>query len=118
VQPKRIKTIASQVDLAPTLLSLIGVSSEHPMIGRDLARDSDSPGRALIQFDNYFTWLDDTSATILRPGQEPLLGAYDFGTGVMTPQTRAPDPAKVNQAMSHVILPSILYREQRYKLAK
>ena len=118
VQPKRIKTIASQVDLAPTLLSLIGVSSEHPMIGRDLARDSDTPGRALIQFDNYFAWLDDTSATILRPGQEPLLGAYDFGTGVMTPQAKAPDPAKVDQAMSHVILPSILYREQRYKLAK
>ena len=118
VQPKRIKTIASQVDLAPTLLSLIGVSSEHPMIGRDLARDSETPGRALIQFDNYFAWLDDSSATILRPGQAPLLGAYDFGTGVMTPQTTAPDPAKVDQAMSHVILPSILYREQRYRLAK
>ena len=118
VQPKRIKTIASQVDLAPTLLSLIGVSSEHPMIGRDLARDSETPGRALIQFDNYFAWLDDSSATILRPGQAPLLGAYDFGTGVMTPQTTAPDPAKVDQAMSHVILPSILYREQKYRLAK
>jgi phosphoglycerol transferase MdoB-like AlkP superfamily enzyme len=118
VQPKRLKTIASQIDLGPTLLSLIGVSSEHPMIGRDLARDSDTPGRALIQFDNYFAWLEGDSATILRPDQAPLLGHYDFGTGVMTPQTRAPDPAKVDQAMSHVILPSILYREQRYKLAK
>ncbi|KQQ33848.1 sulfatase [Duganella sp. Leaf126] len=118
VQPRRIETIASQVDLAPTLLSLIGISSEHPMIGRDLARDSTTPGRALIQFDNYFAWLDDSSATILRPGQAPLLGAYDFATGVMTPQTGAPDPAKVDQAMAHVILPSILYREQRYRLAK
>ncbi|MET0321269.1 MAG: LTA synthase family protein [Duganella sp.] len=118
VQPKRLTTIASQIDLGPTLLSLIGVSSEHPMIGRDLARDSDTPGRALIQFDNYFAWLEGDSATILRPDQTPLLGHYDFATGVMTPQTRAPDPAKVDQAMSHVILPSILYREQRYKLAK
>ena len=75
---KRKPTIASQIDLAPTLLSLIGVSSAHPMIGRDLARDSDTPGRALLQFDNYFTWLEGTSATILRPGQTPLLGAYDF----------------------------------------
>jgi phosphoglycerol transferase MdoB-like AlkP superfamily enzyme len=39
VQPKQIKAIASQIDLAPTLLSMIGVSSEHPMIGRDFARE-------------------------------------------------------------------------------
>jgi hypothetical protein len=27
-----------------------------------------------------------------------------------------PDAALVDKAMSHVVLPSILYREQRYKL--
>ncbi|MET0268230.1 MAG: sulfatase-like hydrolase/transferase [Duganella sp.] len=118
VQPKRLTTIASQIDLGPTLLSLIGLSSEHPMIGRDLVRDSTTPGRALIQFDNYFAWLDKDGATILRPDQPPLRGNYNFATGEMTPQTKAPDPAKVDQAMSHVILPSILYREQRYKLAR
>jgi phosphoglycerol transferase MdoB-like AlkP superfamily enzyme len=115
VQPKRIATIASQVDLAPTLLSLLGVSSEHPMIGRDLARDSDTPGRALIQFDNYFAWLEGSSATILRPGQAPLAGQYDAATGVLT-TGGVPDAQLVDKAMSHVVLPSLLYREQRYKL--
>ncbi|MTV36557.1 LTA synthase family protein [Duganella radicis] len=115
VQPKRITTIASQVDLAPTLLSLIGQSTEHPMIGRDLARDSEMPGRALIQFDNYFAWLEGSSATILRPGQAPLAGQYDAATGVLT-TGGVPDAQLVDKAMSHVVLPSILYREQRYKL--
>jgi phosphoglycerol transferase MdoB-like AlkP superfamily enzyme len=115
VQPKRITTIASQVDLAPTLLSLLGVSSEHPMIGRDLVRDSDTPGRALIQFDNYFAWLEGSSATILRPGQAPLAGQYDAATGVLT-TGGVPDAQLVDKAMSHVVLPSLLYREQRYKL--
>jgi phosphoglycerol transferase MdoB-like AlkP superfamily enzyme len=115
VQPKRITTIASQVDLAPTLLSLLGVSSEHPMIGRDLARESDTPGRALIQFDNYFAWLEGSSATILRPGQAPLAGQYDAATGVLT-TGGVPDAQLVDKAMSHVVLPSLLYREQRYKL--
>ncbi|MYM67100.1 sulfatase-like hydrolase/transferase [Pseudoduganella sp. FT55W] len=115
VQPKRVTTIASQVDLAPTLLSLIGVSSEHPMIGRDLARDSETPGRALIQFDNYFAWLEGSSATILRPGQSPLAGQYDAATGVLT-TGGVPDAQLVDKAMSHVVLPSLLYREQRYKL--
>lgn len=115
IEPKRIQTIASQVDLGPTLLSIMGVTSEHPMIGRDLAKDSDTPGRALIQFDNYFAWLEGSSATILRPNQTPLLGHYETATGVLT-TAGTPDAVLVDKAMSHVILPSILYREQLYKL--
>jgi phosphoglycerol transferase MdoB-like AlkP superfamily enzyme len=118
VEPKVIKTIASQIDLAPTMLSLMGVSSEHPMIGRDFARDSETPGRALIQFDNYFTWLEGSSATILRPGQPPLAGQYDPATKILTTGATPPSPELVDKAMSHVILPSMLYREQRYKLPK
>ncbi|RYH14664.1 MAG: LTA synthase family protein [Alphaproteobacteria bacterium] len=117
IRPKRISTIASQVDLGPTLLSLLGVSSTHPMIGRDLVRDSTSPGRALIQFGNLFTWLEGSSATILRPGQQPLLGRYDAATGVLDPHAGVPSQAQVEQAMAHVMLPSLLYREQRYRLA-
>jgi phosphoglycerol transferase MdoB-like AlkP superfamily enzyme len=117
VQPKRIATIASQVDLAPTLLSLLGVSSAHPMIGRDFARDSSTPGRALIQFNNLFTWLEGDSATILRPGAAPLLGRYDAASGVLDPNAGPPTQAQVEQAMAHVMLPSLLYREQRYRLA-
>lgn len=117
IQPKRIATIASQVDLGPTLLSLLGVSSTHPMIGRDFARDSTTPGRALIQFDNLFTWLEGSSATILRPGKAPLLGRYDAATGVLDPHAGTPSRAQVDQAMAHVMLPSLLYREQRYRPA-
>jgi hypothetical protein len=75
-------------------------------------------GRALLQFDNYFVWLEGSTATILRPHQTPLLGQYDFASGVMTPSATPADPLQVDKAMSHVILPSILYREQRYKLPR
>ncbi len=118
IEPKRIKQIASQVDLGPTLLSLLGVSSEHPMIGRDFAKDSETPGRALIQFDNYFAWLEGSTATILRPGQSPSLGNYDAAAGNLVLSTDKPDPKQVEKAMAHVILPSLLYREQRYRLSK
>ncbi len=118
IEPKRIKTIASQIDLGPTLLSLIGVSSEHPMIGRDFVKDSETPGRALLQFDNYFAFLEGASATILRPNQAPLLGQYDAPSGQLTLGAQAPSRAQVDQAMAHVVLPSLLYRERRYKLAR
>lgn len=116
VKPKRIATIASQIDLGPTLLSLLGISSEHPMIGRDFVRDSTSPGRALIQFDNHFAWLEGSSATILRPGGAPLLGHYDAATGTLDTAGGPPDATQRARAMAHVMLPSLLYREQRYKL--
>ena len=118
IQPKRIATLASQIDLGATVLSLMGVSSEHPMIGRDFAKDSESPGRALMQFDNYFAWLEGNSATILRPRQAPLLGEYDAINGELKLREDAPSESQVDKAMAHVMLPSLLYREQRYKLAK
>ncbi|WBS00036.1 LTA synthase family protein [Pseudoduganella sp. SL102] len=116
VQPRRIRTLASQIDLAPTLLSLMGVSSDHPMIGRDLARDSATPGRAMLQFDNYFAWLEGDSATILRPQQAPLAGRYDPASGALTLDRKPPAAALVERAMAHVMLPSLLYREQRYRV--
>ena len=118
IAPKRVSTLASQIDLGPTLLSLIGISSTHPMIGRDLAKDSTTPGRALLQFDNYFTWLEGSTATILRPSQPPIIGDYDAAKGELQLTERQPSQAQVDQAMSHVILPSLLYREQRYRLSK
>ncbi|NHZ91108.1 sulfatase-like hydrolase/transferase [Massilia sp. CCM 8733] len=116
MKQQNITTIASQIDLGPTLLSLMGVTSEHPMIGRDLALDSSTPGRALLQFDNYFAWVEDGAATILRPGQPALLGQYDAAKGDLRIGTAAPTPAQVDRAMAHVMLPSLLYREQRYRL--
>ncbi len=116
VQPKRIAHLASQIDLAPTLLSLMGITSEHPMIGRDFAKDNETPGRALMQFDNYFAWLEGDAATILRPNKSPLLGRYDAAKGELTMKNESPSQAQVDKAMAHVILPSLLYREQRYKI--
>jgi phosphoglycerol transferase MdoB-like AlkP superfamily enzyme len=118
IAPRRITAIASQIDLGPTLLSLMGVSSTHPMIGRDFVLDSTSPGRALLQFDNYFAWLEDDAATILRPGQLPLTGHYDGTRGELKLSEAAPPVHRVATAMAHVILPSLLYREQRYRLTK
>ena len=117
ITPKRIATLASQIDLGPTLLSLMGVASEHPMIGRDLVRDSITPGRALLQFNDYFAYLEGRTATILRPEGSPLLGKYDAATGqVDTDNGGTPTPAQVNRAMAHVMLPALLYQEGAYRL--
>ena len=116
IEPKRIRTVASQIDIGPTLLSLMGVSSEHPMIGRDLVRDSEGPGRALIQFQNNFAYLEDGTATILTPDHAPMLGRYDAASGQLAIGAAKPLDAQVDKALAHVMLPSLLYRQQQYKL--
>ena len=119
IQPKRIKSVASQIDLGPTVLSLMGLTTEHPMIGRDLARDAEGPGRALIQFDNYFAWLEGGEAVILQPAQSPLLGKYDAARGELIIANGVhPTTQMIEKAMAHVMLPSLQYREQSYRLEK
>lgn len=113
IQPERITTLASQIDLAPTLLSLAGVSGCHTMIGRDLAKDRTSPGRALIQFNDKFALMEEEQLTILMPNEKSALGHYDRQKKVLTLSSEAASPAAYQKALAHVQLPSYLYREMR-----
>jgi N-acetylglucosamine-6-sulfatase len=52
--------MALSIDLAPTLLSLMGVDAKHPMPGRDLTREPDDlPGRAMMQYEQNYAWMED-----------------------------------------------------------
>lgn len=119
LEPKRITSIASQIDLAPTLLSLMGLNTSHPMIGRDMSalEQQQSPGRALMQFENYFALMQGEGVTVLRPEKTALAGRYDFVSRVLT-MTGEARPAARKAALAHSLLPSWLYRQQRYNLAR
>ncbi|WP_219905179.1 LTA synthase family protein [Pseudothauera lacus] len=118
IEPRRIRTVASQVDLPVTLLSLMGIAAEHPMIGRDLTRAAaDEPGRAMMQYEQNYAWMEGERVVVLRPDQAPAHGRYD-------PQRKrlengaAPDDGDelARRALAHALLPAWLYREQRYRL--
>ncbi|WP_417522308.1 LTA synthase family protein [Marinobacter sp.] len=115
IEGRHIKTIASQVDLAPTLLSLMGVAGEHPMIGRDFAKFPDEPGRAIMQFNDYYAWMDsEFKVTVLRPQNSPLSGVYSPETGNTDYRSDAPKQADLKKALAHALLPLKLYRNQAY----
>ncbi|WP_202980248.1 LTA synthase family protein [Marinobacter fonticola] len=114
-QPKRVGTLASQIDLAPTLLSLMGVSATHPMIGRDLTLPDEAPGRAMMQFYDNYAWLTaNNDVTVLRRDQPPLKGHYDPRAGITNYLRQAPGEASVREAKAHAMLPLWLYRERKY----
>lgn len=110
-----IDTLASQIDLAPTLLSMLGVSSCHAMIGRDLTLDSTSPGRALIQFDQYFALKQQDGLTILKPDGSVLRGNYDAAQKALHLSDLPASRVQYEKALAEVQLPSYLYREGKYK---
>lgn len=121
IQPEKITTLASQIDLAPTLLSLMGVSGEHPMLGRDLAADRHSPGRVLIQFEDYFALMTQTSdanykLTILKPDETAVSATYEPQTKVATLLNSDVEQSERKRALAHVLLPSILYRKRMYQM--
>lgn len=77
IAPRRDGRIVSQIDLPPTLLSLIGIDVQTPMTGQDL-NDLQKlvPGRAMMQYDNNFALMRGSSVAILQPGQAPTQFQY------------------------------------------
>ncbi|RUO74800.1 sulfatase [Pseudidiomarina sediminum] len=119
--PNTLTEIASQIDLAPTLLSLAGVSGYLPTLGQDLSSDLPPANRAFLQFNQTFAYLqgddDNTSAqvTLLRPQQATLTGLYHQPSKQLSALQPA-DETQHQQALHWALLPSWLYREQRYQV--
>lgn len=111
IDARRDDRLISQIDLPPTLLSLIGVDTEHPMIGHDLTRST--PGRAIMQYDNTYGYLKENDLLVLAPNKTPVQYRYT------APEDYAPvalNPELATEALAHALWPSWAYREGRYCL--
>ncbi len=120
VAPATITSIASQVDLAPTLLSLMGISAEVPFVGRDLKRSlpefggSDSP-RAWMQFNDVFARYEGDVLSVLLPGGETRRYRVAPITRTLSPMP-APEAAARRRLLADVQLPAWLYDNRAYTL--
>jgi phosphoglycerol transferase MdoB-like AlkP superfamily enzyme len=112
VPVKKDDHIVSQVDLAPTLLSLIGISSEHPMLGADLTKRY--PDRAIMQYGDNYGYLKGDQLIVLRPNQPAAQYHYLVDGEKMDPETV--DPTLEKTALAHALWPSWAYSNQRYRL--
>jgi phosphoglycerol transferase MdoB-like AlkP superfamily enzyme len=114
IAPRRDDRIASQIDLGPTLLSLIGIGDATPMTGRDLGDATlQAPGRALMQYDGSFAWMQGEDVVVLQPQKRPQQYRYD----VVSKRLRvAPlDPALAKTAHAQALWGSLAYDRQWYR---
>ncbi|MFT4103417.1 MAG: LTA synthase family protein, partial [Burkholderiaceae bacterium] len=113
IAPRVDDRLISQIDLAPTLLSLAGVACEQPMIGADLTvRD---PERAIMQFGDNHGYLTPGRLTVLEPGRPPSEFAVDMDRQTVGERLPA-DPPRALRARAHALWAEWVYRERRYSL--
>jgi len=116
IEPQNDKRIVSQIDLAPTLLSLMGIEAEHPMTGFDLTRrPMDFIGRAIMQFDRNQAYMKGDRVIVLQPEKKPVQFHYD-GIGKLSKDELDEDLAR--EAIAHPLWGSMAYSNQLYKLPK
>ncbi len=115
VTPRRDMRVASQVDLAPTLLSLVGIDAPTPLVGRDLNRDAPSlGGRALMQYDSNFALMTDDGITVLQPGQ-PARG-FRYTPGRPLRPTAPPRAEAERRARMHALWGTVAYEHRWHRL--
>jgi phosphoglycerol transferase MdoB-like AlkP superfamily enzyme len=115
ITPTVFGPVASQIDLAPTLLSLIGVAATHPMIGRDLTRPGMSTmvGRAIMQFNGTQAYMEGNRVAVMQknlPVQQ-----YLFGDGRLV-AAEVTDGDLASRALAHSAWSSMAYEESLYRL--
>lgn len=67
IKPREMTGLASQIDLAPTLLGLLGIDYESTFYGRNLLLDPQRPGRAVIGNYQHLGLFDGKDLAILSP---------------------------------------------------
>lgn len=114
IEPYHEKRVASQIDLAPTLLSLIGVSGVHPMPGRDYtALPKEVPGRAIMQFNSLQAYMEKDELVVLQSGVEPI--GFHFN-GISINQLPEPSPYLIEKAVGHATWAADSYQNGSYKV--
>ncbi len=107
IAPRRVDTMASQIDVGPTLLALLNVSYRSRFFGRDILADGARDPRALLA--NYQTvgLLQPDKLVELRPKRQ--VRVIDTATGAVR-QDDAQSQAAVQRAIAYYEGASSAYR--------
>ncbi|WP_144630809.1 LTA synthase family protein [Bordetella genomosp. 13] len=112
VPVRRDDRLISQIDLPVTVLSLLGVAGEHPMIGHDLTQPQ-AGGRAMMQYGESYGYLRGDILTVL----ESRKGASQFRYARPDHYQRVERDADLErEALAHVLWVERTYCQRAYTL--
>jgi phosphoglycerol transferase MdoB-like AlkP superfamily enzyme len=122
LQPRRVDTLASQIDVAPTVLGLLGLPYQAPFFGQDVLHWPDGEPRSLLFNHNH-------DVALLRAGKLCILGlhqsaecqSYVRTPGAPGPATThfarldQPDPVLVDLATAYYQTAYDAFQARRYR---
>ena len=99
--PRRVNQVCSQMDVIPTVLSVLGGRYEHCFFGSDVLSRPDTAGRAIMQREGELSYMDSGGNVVMIPfGNTPKLFRHDL-PGKLTPLlTDTPDAAALRDALT------------------
>lgn len=113
-QNSKYEKLCSQIDLAPTIVDMLGIETEHPMPGRNLRELPDSvPGRAIMQFYDINAFRVENEIVIIQPQKAPLQFQIKNDTTLVSMPL---DTVLSRDALAHVVAAEYLYKNKKYRL--
>lgn len=99
IQPQRIDTLVSQIDLAPTMLAMLGLQSDDHFVGRDILSMKPEEGRALLSTYQNLGYLKGDVMTVLLPKQK--IETYKIGPKGEKATPMPTDPKLAEEAIAY-----------------
>lgn len=100
--PQKVPMLASQLDILPTVMGVMGIQTQTPWMGRDLLDPTLSnrlAGRAIMQFDQSQAYREGDAMVVLFPGAAPKTLHLERGRWVRGPEV----PGLVDKALAHAL---------------
>nr|WP_288497561.1 LTA synthase family protein [uncultured Pseudomonas sp.] len=85
IEPAEVSKLTSQIDIAPTLLGLLGFDYTSTFFGHNVLRDDAPPGRVLIGNYQHLGLFDGQNLAILSPKR--AMRRHDDALGISREQT-------------------------------
>lgn len=116
IEPGSIHNIMSQIDLGPTMLSIIGVEAEHPMIGHDMTDplNANNPGRAIMQFNTTQAYMEGDRVIVMQ--RDLPIRQFRYINRELIDDDRF-DEQLAKKALAHSIWSSMAYQQSIFRLA-
>ena len=100
IAPRKFDAMMSQVDVAPTVLGLLGVGYLSRFVGADVLAPSYRPRAFISNYQKVALLRPDGLLTVLKPVRQAVQYHADLATGALTPVT-ARDAAAVEEAIHY-----------------
>jgi hypothetical protein len=93
----------------------MGISGQHPMVGRDLTLPPrPDGGRAIMQYANNQAYRLGNQVIVLQPKQSPA--QYTYRNLELVDKKATTDPEMAADALAHALWPSLAYRQNFHTL--